>query len=192
MSERDATESSADWPRLIEAIAQRGDKAAFAKLFAYYAPRIKTYLRRSGTDEASAEELAQEALLAVWRKAALFDPATTGASAWVFTIARNLRIDSVRRQARRASSAKSDDEAERIADEAPHPDSAIAASQVKARVKDALGALSEEQLRVVELSFYQDLAHAEIAETLGIPLGTVKSRLRLAMAKLRAALGDIL
>ena len=157
----------------------------------YFAPRVKTFMRRSGAGEAAAEELAQETMLSVWRKAARFDPATGGASAWIFTIARNLRIDAVRKERSGKVDYSSGIDAEFILDEGPHPDAALASVQAEMRVRTALSELSDEQMRVVELSFYQEKAHAEIAETLGIPLGTVKSRLRLAMAKLRSLLGDL-
>src|SRR5271166_6910562 len=88
------------WGLLIRAIADQEDRAAFAALFEYFAPRIKAFMQRSGVGEASCEELAQETMLALWRKAALFDPASTGAAAWIFTIARNLRIDAYRREQR--------------------------------------------------------------------------------------------
>ena len=180
-----------DWVRLIEAVALRRDRAAFASLFEHFAPRVKTFIRRSGASEMAAEELAQETMLALWRKAALFDPMTIGAAAWVFTIARNLRIDALRRERRGSANEVTDIEVEFVVDDAPSPDSILAATQAKARIGTALSELSYEQLRVGELSFYQEKAHAEIAETLGIPLGTVKSRLRLAMVKLRSLLGDL-
>ena len=163
------------------AIAARQDREAFARLFAYFAPRIKTYMRRSGASDGDAEELAQEALLMVWRKAALFDSANAGASTWIFTIARNLRIDAMRRKARGSARSLTDAEAEFALDEAPLPDLAAAARQSEKRVRSALAILSADQQRVVELSFFEDKAHGEIAGILGIPLGTVKSRLRLAM-----------
>ena len=124
-------------------------------------------------------------------KAARFDPTTGGASAWIFTIARNLRIDAVRKERRGGLGDASDIDAEFVVDEAPHPDTALVSVQTQTRIRSALSELSEEQMRVIELSFYQEKAHAEIAETLGIPLGTVKSRLRLGMAKLRSLLGDL-
>lgn len=177
-----------DWPQCLRAIAVLRDRAAFEKLFGYFAPRIKTLMRRSGMDDAAAEELAQEALLAVWRKAHMFDPATTGAAAWIFTIARNLRIDALRRVRGQEAS---DVDAEFVLDGAASADAAVAAGERESRVRRALAALPPEQVRVVELSFYQEQAHGEIAAALGIPLGTVKSRLRLAMAKLRGLLGDL-
>jgi RNA polymerase sigma-70 factor, ECF subfamily len=180
-----------EWAQLIGAVAERQDRAAFSRLFEHFAPRVKAFMRRSGMSEGAAEELAQETLITVWRKAALFDPASTGPSAWIFTIARNLRIDALRRERRSASNDTSDIDSEFVLDESPHADAIVATAQSDSRVRAALAVLSEEQRRVVELSFYQEKAHAEIADELKIPLGTVKSRLRLAMNKLRGLLDDL-
>lgn len=185
-----ATSDAARWAALIEAVATRGDRAAFATLFEHFAPRIKTFMRRSGASEQSADEFAQEALLAVWSKARLFDPGSVGAAAWIFTIARNLRIDVLRREKRAGRDHTVEIDPEFHVDEGPQPDAGLAASEVESRVRDALTHLSEDQLRVIELSFFDEKAHAEIAQTLQIPLGTVKSRLRLAMNRLRGQLGD--
>ena len=174
--------------RLIAAVA-RQDRAAFAVLFEHFAPRVKTFLMRSGVNEAGADELAQETLLIVWRKAGQFDPDTTGAAAWIFTIARNLRIDALRRE-RRAGTLDAGFDLEAFADERPPPDNAIDAAQSEARVRSALAQLNEDQARVIELSFFEDKAHGEIARLLQIPLGTVKSRVRLAMSRLRALLEE--
>ena len=179
------------WAGLIEAVAKRQDRAAFSTLFEHFAPRVKTFIRRSGASEASADELAQETLLAVWRKAALFDPLSAGASSWIFTIARNLRIDALRREQRGRVHDTSDVDAEFQVDELPQPDSILASAQSETRVRAALAELSEEQMRVVELSFYDEKAHGEIAQILQIPLGTVKSRLRLAMNRLRNLLDEL-
>jgi len=190
-SKCEATTDRVDWARLISAIATDKDRNAFAALFEFFAPRIKSFMQRSGVNEAAAEELAQEALLAVWRKAELFDPASTGAAAWIFTIARNLRIDAHRREQRNGLTETSDVDIEFQVDESPQPDRQLAATQAGQRVRDALSQLSSDQMRVVELSFFEEKAHAEIAELLGIPLGTVKSRLRLAMTKLRNLLSEL-
>lgn len=178
-----------DWAELIQAVARCADRDAFAALFGHYAPRVKSYLRRMGLSDGAAEELAQETLLAVWRKADLFDPAGGSASAWIFAIARNLRIDMARRSGR-VSATLSDIDAEFAVDPSPLPDNEVARHQASARLHSALSELSAEQMQVVELSFFQSKAHGEIATVLGLPLGTVKSRLRLAMAKLRGLLGD--
>ena len=179
-----------EWSRLIAAIAERQDRAAFAALFAYFAPRVKAFLLRGGIGEAGAEELAQETLLMVWRKAALFDPASDGAAAWIFTIARNLRIDARRREWRGGMMEAPEAEIEFQIDEAPQPDAHLATAQAGVRVRAALKELSDEQMRVIELSFFEEKAHAEISRILNIPLGTVKSRLRLATNRLRNLLSD--
>ena len=190
-TENEATAARTQWGRLIRSIATHQDRSAFAALFQHFAPRIKTFMQRSGSSEARAEELAQETMLAVWRKALLFDPASAGAATWVFTIARNLRIDAYRRERRGGVVETTDIAIEFQVDESPQPDARLASSQTEARVQTALAALSEEQKRVVELSFFEEKAHAEIATILDIPLGTVKSRLRLAMGRLRNLLGEL-
>jgi RNA polymerase sigma-70 factor (ECF subfamily) len=190
-SDSAAKAGSPQWSRLIFAIASNQDQAAFSELFEYFAPRIKAFMLRLGMSEARAEELAQETMLAVWRKASLFDPATLGASAWIFTIARNLRIDAYRGEQRGAALDPSDIEAEFHIDTEPQPDAKLAAVQAEERVRSALSQLSADQKRVVELSFFEDKAHGEISEILKVPLGTVKSRLRLAMSRLRSLLGEV-
>ncbi len=179
------------WSALIASIALRQDRRAFAQLFEYFAPRIKSFLQRSGLSEPAAEELAQEAMLTVWRKASLFDPFTKGAAAWIFTIARNLRIDAYRRSQRAPSVEQSDAELEFQVDGSPQPDTQLTAAQSEMRVRAALAQLSPDQMKVVELSFFEEKAHSEIAKALDIPLGTVKSRLRLAMERLRKLLDDL-
>jgi RNA polymerase sigma-70 factor (ECF subfamily) len=190
-ADRPTPTDAAHWGRLIEAVATRQDRAAFAQLFEHFAPRIKTFMRRSGASEGSADELAQETLLAVWRKAALFESTSAGAAAWIFTIARNLRIDALRRERRSSTHETSEVGAEFQVDESPQPDSLVAAAQAEDRVRAALAELSDEQMHVIELAFYEEKAHAEIAQILQIPLGTVKSRLRLAMNRLRNLLGEL-
>lgn len=170
----------------IVAIAQRGDRNAFAVLFGHFAPRVKSYLLRLGASAESAEELAQETLLIVWRRAGAFDPGRAAASTWIFTIARNLRFDALRREKRPAMA---DDPSEAVTGPAP-PDAIVVALQAEARLGRAVAALSADQARVVRLAFFSDKPHSQIASELGLPLGTVKSRLRLAMGRLRALLGE--
>ena len=187
----DATRRGDEWSDCISAIAAREDRAAFSDLFAYFAPRVKGYLQRTGTSETQAEEIAQETLLAVWRKARLYDPGNASPATWIFTIARNLRIDSLRRERRGDAIRVEDVEAEFEVDGAPLADARLLTTESEARVRQALRALPSDQLRVIELSFFEDRAHGEIARTLQIPLGTVKSRVRLAMGRLRGLLDEL-
>lgn len=174
--------------RLLDAVARAQDRNAFARLFAYFAPRVKSFLVRSGLADAVAEEVTQEVMIAVWRKASYFDPGRAGASTWVFTIARNRRIDRLRRLRTRTTDPFPDP-----SDEADTPpsgeDIALTAEREKA-VRTALATLSDEQATVVRLSFFSEKPHAEIARELGIPLGTVKSRVRLALNRLRTLLDN--
>lgn len=172
--------------RQILAIAVSADRAAFAALFERFAPRVKSYLMRLGASAGAAEELAQETLLAVWRKAAQFDPARAGASTWIFTIARNLRIDALRRE---RPPPAGDDPTDRPGE--PAADALVLAAERDERVRGALSRLPSEQAEIVRLSFFSEEPHSAIAERLGLPLGTVKSRLRLAMGRLRALLEDL-
>jgi RNA polymerase sigma-70 factor (ECF subfamily) len=176
-----------DYAALIQAVAGRHDRDAFATLFRHFAPRVKAWMLRAGTADAAAEELAQEAMLVVWRKAALFDPSRAGAATWIFTIARNLRIDALRRKTH--PSTLLTDPADQPDNPAP-ADHLLVTAERDDRLRAALAHLPSEQADVVRLAFFQDKPHAEIERDLGIPLGTVKSRLRLAMVRLRSMLGD--
>jgi RNA polymerase sigma-70 factor (ECF subfamily) len=176
-----------DFAALVEAIAVRQDRAAFTRVFAYYAPRVKAYLMRLGLDAAQAEEVAQEVMVAVWRKAASFDVRQASVATWIFRIARNRRIDVFRRD-QRAQVDVHDPAFEPPAEAAP--DAAAEATEREARVRLAMAELPPEQRELVRRAFYEDLSHSEIAACTGVPLGTVKSRLRLAFAKLKLTLGE--
>jgi RNA polymerase sigma-70 factor (ECF subfamily) len=170
--------------RLVVAVAQRRDRQAFALLFKHFAPRLKTFLMRRALPADVAEEVAQEAMLAVWHKAASFDPLLAGAATWIFTIARNLWIDRQRR-------ARLPDRLPDLSEEpeaTPSAEALLIVAEREAALRRAIAALSEEQATVLQLSFFAEQPHAEIARTLGIPLGTVKSRVRLAVARLRGLL----
>jgi RNA polymerase sigma-70 factor (ECF subfamily) len=181
------TSAAAAAVTLLLAIAGRRDRAAFVTLFGQFAPRLKSWFQRGGVPSEQAEELVQETMLAVWRKADSFDPARAGAATWIFTIARNQRIDAARKVPRRAL----DGDDPSLAPYAPAaPDVVFDTAQRESRLRDALSTLPAEQADVIRLSFFEDRPHADIERVLGIPLGTVKSRLRLAMTRLRAHLGD--
>ena len=188
MPQADRASTRPDHVALIEAIAQRRDQAAFADLFAFFGPRVKAWMLRAGANPTAAEELAQETMLAVWQKARLFDAARAGPSTWIFTIARNLRIDALRRE-RHPSELMQD-----LADEPETPipaDQVLNAAEQEGRIRTALNVLPPEQAEVIRKAFFEDKVHAEIEKELGIPLGTVKSRLRLAINRLRSVLGDV-
>lgn len=161
-----------------------GDRDAFARIFAAYAGKVKGYLLRLGAPGAAAEDLAQDAMVAIWRRAASFDATKAKASTWIFVIARNAWIDKLRREKTELAyrsvtivSEESDEES---------PDEAAVRGQTEEQIAAAIASLSADQQQVVRLSFFEDRPHSEIAERLSLPLGTVKSRLRLALIKLRA------
>src|ERR1051326_4167081 len=176
----------ADYNALLIAVSAARDRSAFEALFRHFAPRIKAYLQRLGAGGAAAEDLAQEAMLSVWRKAQLFDPAKASAATWIFTIARNLRIDALRRD-RRPEFDPNDPAF--VPEAEPAADAGMVRADEDSRLREAITLLSPEQAKVVELSFFADKPHSLIAKELGLPLGTVKSRLRLAMTHIRTALG---
>jgi len=180
------TANPAEMTALLASVGKARDKAAFELLFVHFAPRVKSYLLRLGANAALAEDLAQEAMLIVWRKAGLFDPAKASASTWIFTIARNLRIDAMRREKRPEFDP---DDPTLVPDEEPQADAQLSRDDESARLRLALTKLSPDQAQVVEMSFFADKPHRQIASELNLPLGTVKSRLRLAMARIRTALG---
>ena len=173
----------------IVAVGRDRDSVAFVALFAYFAPKLKTYfVRYAAVNAMVAEELVQETMLLVWRKAALFEPNQAAASTWVFSIARNLRVDLWRSERRRTPA--SDAAAHPEADPAPGSEQLLAAAGRATALRKALQVLPREQVHVVLLSYFEDRSHAEIASSLGLPLGTVKSRLRMALVRLRGAMDE--
>jgi len=170
---------------LMEAIAARQDRAAFAEIFGFFAPRVKAYVLRLGAGSAQAEELAQEVLITVWRKAHLFDRTQASLSTWIFRIARNRRIDVLRRE----SSIELDADDPGLQ---PEPfeaaDDQLSRAEQDDAVRAALSDLPNEQRDLLRQAFYEGLSHRDIAERSGLPLGTVKSRIRLAFGKMRARL----
>lgn len=173
---------------LLRSIAAHQDRDAFAALFRLFAPKVKAYMMRLGTGDALAEDLIQDVMIAVWNRAGQFDPAKASLATWIYSIARNRRIDVARRDRRIEFDGE---DPVLVTDEADDGFHRLAGLQDTRRVRAAMEALPEDQARVLRLSFYEDKAHSEIAAELRLPLGTVKSRIRLAMEKLRLALGDI-
>ena len=186
----DSSEGSAPYDahiRDILAIARAQDRAAFARVFGHFGPRVKSYLLRLGADQGQAEDLTQEVMLAVWRKAPAYDPRLAAPSTWIFAIARNRRIDALRADKRAQLDA--DDPALRPEADAL-PDRALDAGRWETRLSQALRELPPEQAQMLKLAYYEDRSHGDIAQSLRLPLGTVKSRLRLAVGRLRTMFGD--
>jgi RNA polymerase sigma-70 factor (ECF subfamily) len=184
---RSKTQTDVIWSEHVVEIARIRDRSRFAELFGYFAPRLKSYFMRLGQGSDVAEELAQETMLAVWRKASTFDPARASAATWIFTIARNLRVDRLRRERDPAQLSEYYYEREPAAT----PSDDFISTERANRVRDALAALSRDQLDVIRLSFFEDRSHAEISKELNIPLGTVKSRVRLAVERLRVLVEEL-
>ena len=177
--------TAAELAGLVAAVAQRRDRAAFTRLFDHFAPRLNGYLVRQGAEPALAEEITQDALATLWRKAALFDPSKSSVSTWLYRIARNRRIDLARRD---KSSRLNADEPMLAPNEETPLDALLDSQQREDAVRLALATLPAEQLALVKLTFFDGLSHSEAAEKSGLPLGTVKSRIRLAFSRLRRAL----
>lgn len=171
------------WISCMEKIRDHKDQTAFVDLFRHFAPRVKAFLMRGGADAALADETAQEVMATVWQKAHLFDPARASVATWIFTIARNRKIDAIRKQKR----PEPEDlfwgpEAE------PDQEDILSLQQESAILADAIKTLPEKQRVLIEQAYFGDLSHSEIAEQTGLPLGTIKSRIRLALERLRHAM----
>ena len=172
---------------LVAAVAETRDREAFTRLFDHYAPRLNAYLLRLGCDRAAAEEVAQDVMVSLWRKAHLFEPSKSSLATWLYRIARNRRIDLLRRD--RVDFVDPDNFALDIPDEATVDADRMLDSQTRDDIlRNAMMQLPGEQLSLVQMAFFESLSHSEIAEKTGLPLGTVKSRIRLAFTRLRRAL----
>ena len=183
--DQDKQRLEAHFRALIGRVAADRDRQAFAQLFDHFAPRLKSFMMRKNTSAELAEDLVQEALIAVWTKAALYEPSKGSVTTWVFTIARNLRIDRIRRDVHMPTTELGDyDEPS----EAPEGEELLGRKQEDGLVAKALQSIPEEQRQILVLSFVEDMPQSEIASKLSIPLGTVKSRMRLAYGHLRRIL----
>ena len=168
------------WVEQVYAVRDRQDRAAFAELFRHFAPRVKAFLIKSGATPDLAEECAQDVMATLWRKAALFDPGKASVSTWIFTIARNRRIDMLRKQRRpEPEDLPWGPEAE------PDQEDQVALQQETEQLGRALSLLPAKQRTLIEKAYFGDLSHSEIAKETGLPLGTIKSRIRLALDRLR-------
>ena len=171
------------WVDHLRRIQANQDQQAFAELFSYFAPRVKAFLIKSGANPGLAEECTQEVMATLWHKADLFDPSRASVSTWIFTIARNKKIDALRKQRR--------PEPEDLAwgpEAEPEAADVLALQQETKNLSKAITRLPEQQRDLIKRAYYGDLSHSEIAAETGLPLGTIKSRLRLALVKLRQAM----
>lgn len=178
------------WADCLESIAATKDRASFVQLFNHFAPQIKGYARSSGLTNFSdslADELVQETMTNLWRKAHLFDRSKASATTWVFTIARNLRVDLLRRHSKHHTTLSSDDMWQEPHTEGDGSDW-VAQSKMERKIRLGISQLPVEQRQVIGKVFLEDKSHQEAAEDLNLPLGTVKSRIRLALNKLRVGM----
>jgi RNA polymerase sigma-70 factor (ECF subfamily) len=186
VEEQVALPSSDDHARLLQAVAADQDRQAYVALFSYFGPRVKGFLCKSGLSDQAAEEVTQDTMLALWRKARFFDSRRGTVSSWIFAIARNQRVDRFRKE--RIQPPNRDVDPSYIPDAPPTGEEVALTKERAYRLRAALSSLSKEQLDVLRLSFFSERPHAEISRELGIPLGTVKSRARLALRKLNTLL----
>jgi RNA polymerase sigma-70 factor, ECF subfamily len=192
MSEREIRMKPASdgqhFSKLLARVAASKDREAFAALFDHFAPRVKSFMMRKGSNADQAEDLVQETMIAVWSKAQLFSDERGSVSTWIFTIARNLRIDRLRRE--KSSQYTDIDELETPSNDVAQDD-AMTRFQEDGAVAAALLQIPEEQRQLLVLSYVEDLAQSEIASRLNLPLGTVKSRMRLAYRRMKKMLENI-
>ncbi|WP_415236449.1 sigma-70 family RNA polymerase sigma factor [Sneathiella sp.] len=172
----------------LTAIAHFQDQKAYHRLFHSIAPRLKSFLLSQGVMENNAEEILQETMLKVWQKARLFDSSKASASTWIYTIARNVKIDRIRKDLRPEPDPH---DPSYIPDSPETGEQSISRKQEGNVIRKAVAKLPPEQIRIITMSFYEDKSHAEIAEALNLPLGTVKSRIRLAFGKIRNELDGV-
>jgi RNA polymerase sigma factor (sigma-70 family) len=173
---------------LLARIAENRDRDAFCAFFRLYAPRVKAYVGRSVRDDVKADEITQEVMLTVWRRAVSYDPRRASASTWVFTIARNRMIDSIRKAGRPEVEP---DDPTWVPAAAPAADAVAVTKRRAEKVREAMEALPQDQREVVDLAYFSFRSMSEISSDLGVPVGTVKSRVRLAFKRLRGALGSL-
>jgi RNA polymerase sigma-70 factor (ECF subfamily) len=173
----------------LRSVAEHRDRHAFEQLYGYFAPRVKSYMLRQGADEASADDLAQETMVQIWRKANHYNPEKAAVTTWVFSVARNLQIDRLRKHklhevALQTDSSSCSEHLQYNEQFEKRPDAE--------RLRTLISRLPDDQMNVVRLAFFEGLSHTEVSCRLAIPIGTVKSRLRLAFDKLRNGMGEMI
>lgn len=185
-------EANDEWAEAISAIANTQDRQAFARLYDACAPRLRAWLVKSGTPQDEADEVAQETMIKVWQKAKQFDRSRASGSAWIFAIARNQRIDLIRKKnVRRRTQDNFAIEYPVHIDEPTTPDAELASGDTQRHIRKGMEKLPKDQFEVVSLAFFEGLSHRQIAAKLDLPVGTVKSRIRLAFARLKSELAGV-
>lgn len=170
------------------AIRDQRDKTAFKRLFDHYAPRLKGFVMRAGAPQAQAEDIVQDVMLTIWRKAHLFDPERAQVSSWIYQIARNRQIDVIRKEARPVPEALANEDE---TDDEPDAGQVLAMEQETDKLRQALEKLAPAQREMIERAYLGELTHTEIRDATGLPLGTIKSRIRLGLERLRHELKDL-
>ena len=177
-----------EWDQLLIQVGNNRDRSAFKALYEHFAPRLKSFLLRIGSDESAAEEVCQESMIMVWRKAETFNPESAGASTWIFTIARNKRIDKLRKDSRPLPDFNDPSFYKKPVDRS---DDILQRAEEEKKIKDALKFLPSEQAKLILSAYYDEKSHRKIADETKLPLGTVKSRIRLAINRLRSQLEEL-
>ncbi|MGH1371050.1 MAG: sigma-70 family RNA polymerase sigma factor [Cellvibrionaceae bacterium] len=174
---------------LIEQVAEHRDRDAFNGLFEHYAPLIRAYsLAREPGAYLVADELVQEVLIKLWNKAHLYNSTKANANTWIFTLARNCRIDYLRRNGRYASEIEADEIFNNIEDESAGPFEDTMQKKSAKMIREGMNQLPIEQTQVLSKVYMEGRTQQETALELNLPLGTVKSRVRLALQKLEVIL----
>ena len=184
--EQSVTKELSDLSRDLIAVRDLRDREAFGRLFDYFAPRLKAQLLRSGLRDGSAEDVVQDVMLAVWHKAAQFDPHRADAAGWIYGIARNRRIDLARRKP-----LSQPEEMPDLPSVEPDAGQVLALQQEAEHLAAALARLTPEQAEALRAAYFDEIPHSRISEMTGLPLGTIKSRIRLGLDRLRHELRSI-
>ena len=184
----DNQNSLSEWDMLLIRVGSDKDRHAFKKLYEHFAPRLKSFLLRIGSDVSAAEEICQESMIMVWRRAETFNPDAAGASTWIFTIARNKRIDKLRKDNRPLPDLKDPSFSQTSVDRS---DDILQRVEEEKKIKNALENLPPEQAKLILSAYYEEKSHRKIADETNLPLGTVKSRIRLAINRLRSQLEEL-
>ena len=176
----DITEN--DLGNYLRDIGENQDRIAFSNIFKHFAPRLKSFFVKLGCSEVQAEEIIQEVMIAVWTKSSTYDKSKSSVSTWIYTIAKNKRIDKIRKETKH-NTVESDESLEIPVSSVQEEQ--LLSSEVTKKIHHSLQFLPKEQAELLKLSYFYEKTHSDIAKDLSLPLGTVKSRIRLALSKMK-------